>query len=99
MTYAAEVRADTAETKRLMQTSEMRTVRMIAGHTLQDRVRNAELRQQTTIDDVVRWVRARRRQWNDHVSRMTDGRLARIARDGIPHGEKPLGRPPQEMAR
>jgi len=54
MTYAAEVRADTAETKRLMQTSEMRTVRMIAGHTLQDRVRNAELRQQTTIDDVVR---------------------------------------------
>lgn len=55
MTYVAETRADTAKTKRIMRTSEMRTVKTIAGKSLMDRVRNSELQKQiNSISDIVR---------------------------------------------
>lgn len=80
LTYAAETRAETAKTKRIMRTTEMKTLRSIAGVTLHDRVRSDNIRETCKIQDVVRWVRTRRRNWNDHINRMDDNRLANIVR-------------------
>lgn len=95
MTYAVETRADTSETKRMMRTNEMRTLRAITGNTLRDHRRSEEIREECGILDVVRWSRARRRYWNEHVSRMGDERLAKIARNGKPAARRPPGRPPK----
>ena len=73
MTYAIETRAENSTTKRLLQTTEMRTLRGITGCSLRDHIRSNDIRTQCGILDVVRWSRIRRREWRDHVDR-TAGR-------------------------
>jgi len=95
MTYAAETRADTRRTKAILRTTEMRILRTIVGCTVRDRVRNEQIRNICDIYDIVRWTRKRCREWNMHVSRMSDDRLAKRARDGRPFTRRPPGRPPK----
>ncbi|XP_045465000.1 uncharacterized protein LOC123674152 [Harmonia axyridis] len=95
LTYATETRADNQKTKNIIRTTEMKILRNISGYTLRDRKRNTDIRHECQVEDIVRWGRKRRRAWNDHVDRMTTGRLAKIARDGIPRTRRPLGRPPK----
>ena len=45
MTYAVETRAETRITKRLLRTTEIKTLRQIIGCTLRDRVRNDDIKQ------------------------------------------------------
>ncbi|XP_045462678.1 uncharacterized protein LOC123672567 [Harmonia axyridis] len=94
MTYAVETRAENTVTKRLLRTTEMRALRSIAGYTLLNRKRNEEIREISDIQDVVRWARKRRRAWRDHVDRMSDDRLAKIAQEEKPNTSRPPGRPP-----
>ncbi|XP_050459519.1 uncharacterized protein LOC126855693 [Cataglyphis hispanica] len=95
MTYAAEIRADIRKTKSMVRTTEMRTLRAIAGYTLRDRVPNVAIRETCGVQDIIRCVRQRRRGWNEHVSRMGEERMARIARDGKLSFRRPPGRPPK----
>ena len=95
MTYGIETRADTTRTKNLLRTTEMKTLRAIAGVSLRDRIRNEEIRRTCDIEDIVRWGRARRRFWRDHVDRMNNTRIPYIAANQIPHGHRPPGRPPK----
>lgn len=62
MTYAAETRADTTLMKRMYRTSEMKVLRAITGNTLMDRRRSSNIQEECQTKDVVRWVRARRRE-------------------------------------
>lgn len=62
MTYAAETRAETTTTKRILRTTEMKTLRAITGNTLRDRRRNEDIRRDCETQDVVRWIRKRRRE-------------------------------------
>lgn len=94
MTYAIETRAENTTTKRLLRTTEMRTLRSMSGFTLLDRKRNEEVREMCEVQDVVRWARGRRREWRDHVNRMPNDRLAKIAKDKKPNTPRPPGRPP-----
>lgn len=73
----------------------MRVLRWLTGNTIRDRIRNATIRDECDVQDIVRWARKRRRGWNDHISRMGDDRLVRIARDGRPPYSRPPGRPPK----
>ena len=57
MTYAIETRAEKTSTKQLLRTTEMRTLRSIAGYSLRDKQRNEEIRNQCGIEDIVRWVK------------------------------------------
>ncbi|XP_044766305.1 uncharacterized protein LOC123322425 [Coccinella septempunctata] len=99
LTYAAETRADTSRTKRALRTTEMRTLRAIAGVTLWDRQRSSEIRERCdNMPDVVRWSRGRRREWRQHVERMQDDRLAKAAYKEKPNTTRPLGRPPKRWA-
>lgn len=95
MTYGAETRAETSVTKRILRTTEMKTLRMITGYTLRDRQRNVDIREKCQTNDVVRWIRQRRREWNQHVNRMGPDRMAIIIRNNVPHGRRPTGRPPK----
>ncbi|XP_057653803.1 uncharacterized protein LOC130892403 [Diorhabda carinulata] len=52
MTYSAETRPDTAKTKRLLETSEMKALRKITGKTLLDRERSDEIRQKCRMENI-----------------------------------------------
>lgn len=49
MTYATETRAETSITKRLLRTTEIRTLRAITTNTLLDRKTNKEIREKCEI--------------------------------------------------
>ena len=98
MTYGIEARADTKSTKRKLRTLEMRILRRSAGFSLYDRQRNDHIRELCKVEDVVKWSKHRRREWNAHVDRMEDNRLAKICRDNKPLGTRPVGRPRMRWA-
>lgn len=60
LTYATETRAETSTTKRIMRTTEMKTLRTIKGVSLRDRIRSQDIREELGIQDVVRWVSERK---------------------------------------
>lgn len=95
LTYAIETRADNSKTKQSLRTSEMKVLRTIVGKTRLDRIRNQNIREQCQTQDIVRWGRERRRQWNQHISRMGNERIVKAAREGKPEGSRPPGRPPK----
>lgn len=95
LTYGAETRCETNKTKQIMRTTEMKTLRMITGTSLRDRIRNTQIREDCKIAEVGKWVRDRRRRWRDHVERMDNGRLAKITMKGKPNTRRPQGRPPK----
>ena len=61
LTYAGETRADTSKTKSMLRIIEIKILRNIAGCTLRDRIKNTNIREFCNVQDVVRWVRQRRR--------------------------------------
>ena len=99
MTYSIETRPENSTTKRLLQTTKMRTLRGITGCSLQDQIRSKDIRTQCGILDVVIWGRIRRREWRDHVDRMDNMRIPKIAKQGHPTSKRPPGRLPNTMVR
>ncbi|XP_045479803.1 uncharacterized protein LOC123684554 [Harmonia axyridis] len=93
LTYAAETRAGTSRIKQLLLTAEMSTLRNIVGKTRRDRIRNSAIREECGVVDIGKFVRKRRREWNDHVGRAGYERLIKIARDRKPTGRRDVGRP------
>jgi hypothetical protein len=76
----------------LLRTSKkkIRVLRTITGRSLQNRKRSTEIREKCKVNDIVRWIR---KEWNQHVTRMTvtEDQLTKIARKDKSHG----GRPPK----
>lgn len=87
MTYAVEMTANTSKMVQLMRNVKMRILKTIHGKTLQDRIRNEELRECSNIQDVARWTREWKKYWGKHVSRMKNNRLAKKARNKLPGGD------------
>jgi stage III sporulation protein SpoIIIAA len=71
----------------------MKIIRAIHGKTLRDKIRSDQLQRLSGIQDIVKWVNVRRREWDAHVNRMEDNHLAKIARDNRPQGVRSRGRP------
>ncbi|XP_057671965.1 uncharacterized protein LOC130903732 [Diorhabda carinulata] len=84
MTYTAEIRTETAKTKRIIEIAEIKVLRRIAGKTLLDRERSENIRRFCEIDDVNEWVLSRKKDWNEHISRMDNNRVVKTARDKFP---------------
>lgn len=93
MTYTAETRPETAKTKKLLEVTEMKTLRKIINKTRRDRVRNEEVRRICDIKPITDWVDHRRTEWDKHISRMEQDRIVRMARDKSPQGRRSIGRP------
>ena len=71
----------------------MKTIRAIHGKTLLDKIRSDQLRQLSGIQDKIQWTNVRRREWDAHVERKEDNRLAKIARGNRPQGVRSRGNP------
>jgi hypothetical protein len=71
----------------------MKTIRAINGKTLRDKICCDQLRQLSGIQDIIKWTNVRRKEWDAHVERMDDNRLAKIARDNRPQEVRSRGRP------
>ena len=56
-----------------------------------DRITSQQIRESCGIQPINEWVE-RRREWDQHVTRMDAERLVKILRDNIPLGRSP-GRP------
>lgn len=91
MTYAGETRAETTSIKQYL--IEMRILRAIMGYTKYDRKTNEKIRQECGIQDVVRWIRRRRREWKDHIDRMENDRMPKIVKMNIPNTSRHARRP------
>jgi hypothetical protein len=61
----------------------MKIIRAIHGKTLRDKISSDQLQQLSGIEDLVKWVNVRRREWDAHGNRMEDNRLAKIARGNV----------------
>jgi hypothetical protein len=55
----------------------MNTLRKV-GKAMLDHVRSQDLREQCGIQPVGEWANARREEWNNHNSRMTEDRIVRV---------------------
>ncbi|XP_060520825.1 zinc finger protein 761-like [Cylas formicarius] len=67
MTYGIETREETNKTKSMLRVAEMKMLRAIARKTRRDRIRNAEIRQQCGVQDILAWGRQTIRYWYAHV--------------------------------
>jgi hypothetical protein len=52
----------------------MKTIRAIQGKTLRDKIRSDHLRHLSVIQDINKWIEARRREWDAYVGRMEAGK-------------------------
>ena len=93
LTYAAETRSDTAKTRQILETTEMKTLRRIMNKTRLDKIRNRDIREKCEIQNIGDWVQRRRIEWNAHISRMNEDRIVRRVRDNVPIGRRSRGRP------
>ena len=93
LAHASETKAETTYTQQLLRTTEMKTKRAIHGKMLRDKIRSDQLQHLSRIQDIIKWTNDLRREWDAHVERMEDNRLAKIARDNRPQGVRSRGRP------
>jgi hypothetical protein len=70
----------------------MKVLRKILGKTKIDRIRRQHIRESCGIQPINKRVGRRRREWDQHVTRMGAERLVKISRNNIPTGRSP-GRP------
>lgn len=78
LTYAAETRRDNAKTTAMINTAEMRVLRIIKGISLRDRLRSSQIRAECEITSIGTFVRTRRKMWYKHVDRLPDDRSEKI---------------------
>ena len=91
MTSTAETRLKTAKTKRLLKTTKTKVLRGIAGKILLNRETSENIRRTCGIEeDINCWVLKRKKQFNEHISRMEKKRIVRIARDKSPTGRRSI---------
>ena len=70
----------------------MKVLRKIVGKTKINRIRTQQIRESCGIQPINEWVE-RRREWDQHVTRMDAERLVKISRDNIHVGRRSLGHP------
>ena len=57
---------------------EMKVLRKIVGKTKIDKIGNQQITESYDIQPVNEWAERRRREWDEHVTRMDDERLVKI---------------------
>ena len=71
----------------------MKVQRKIVEKTKIGRMRSKQITESCSIQPINEWVERRRREWDEHVTRMDAERLVKISRDSIPTGRRSPGRP------
>ena len=77
------------KTREILEANAVKVLRKIVSKSKIDRIRSQQIRESRGIQPVNEWVERKRREWNQHVTRMDTERLVKIARDNIPDGRSP----------
>ena len=93
ITYGSETWIINKSDKRKIQSAEMRFLRSVAGYRLTDRKRNCEIREELKVTELNETIKNYRVQWKDHLDRMNNKRIPKIAYRYRPNGKRGLGRP------
>ena len=64
----------------------MKVVRKIVGKTKIDRIRSQQIRESCGIQPINEWVERRKREWDEHVTRIDAERSVKISSGNIPVG-------------
>ena len=75
MTHALETRAVTLITRQMLEANEIKVLRTIIGKTKVDRIRSQQIRESCDIQPINEQVTSRRREWDEHITRMDAERL------------------------
>jgi hypothetical protein len=70
----------------------MKILRKITDKTIADKIRIEDIRELCGVENVCKWVNLRRKEWDEHITRMRDNRVVKIIRDAVPAGRKCPGR-------
>ncbi|GJQ68025.1 hypothetical protein Trydic_g16751 [Trypoxylus dichotomus] len=82
-----------SKTQQMMRTVEMKILGSIHEKTLLDRIRSEDLRQQSRMQDVGKWMRKRRKCCNKRITRMDKDRLVKRVILNNPIGKRNPGKP------
>ena len=80
-TYTVETRPETSKTRQILEATEMKVVRKIAGEKLTYRVISENIRRMCGLENINNWVIKKKQEWNKHINRMDENRLGRRAQD------------------
>ncbi|KAI4473598.1 hypothetical protein M0802_016036 [Mischocyttarus mexicanus] len=83
------------KTKQKINKIEIRVLRTILGLTLRDLQTNTSIRQRCNVENINKWIRTRKKGWNEHVDRMNPDRLADIYKNNTLYSRRPIGRSPK----
>ena len=72
---------------------EMRFLRAVKGCSRQDRIHNTAIREELRIFSINDKLREYRQGWLNHLDRMDDNRIPRMALQYKPKGRRRIGRP------
>ena len=73
--------------------SQMKFLRSLSGITLRDRIESEEIRKKLNVEEMIDDIQHYALNWNQHVLRMPENRIARKALQYRPQGKGDLGRP------
>jgi hypothetical protein len=90
MTYGAESRADSTKRKQILKSTEINILRAILSKKRFDRMK-------CSIQEVAKFVKCRRKAWNEHVG-TAEQRLIILVRDDRPNSKRSPGRLPNRWA-
>ena len=80
MTYALEIMAEISKTIQTLEANEMTVLRKIVDQ---------QIRESCGIKPIDKRAERRRREWDEHITRMDTERLVKISGDNIPVGRSP----------
>lgn len=93
--YGSESWVLTRKKSSNIQASEMRFLRAVKGCSLLDQLRNENIRNDLNIFSIVDKIKEKRSAWSQHIQRMEDDRLTKVAYHYRPTGKRDPGRPRQ----
>ena len=77
----------------MLEANEMKLQRKMVGKTKIDRIRSQQIGKSYDIQPINEWEEKRRREWDEHVTRMNTEWLIKISKDNIHAGRRSPGRP------
>jgi hypothetical protein len=97
LTYGSELWTIQSNDRKRLISAEMRFIRRTLGYTLFDHKRNEELMdivdKQLKTTPIIDFVTQYRKNWKEHVHRMTPDRMPKMILKYQPKGKRCLGRP------
>ena len=77
----------------MLEANAIKVLRKIVVKTKIDRIRSQQIRESCGIEPINEWVERRRREWDQHVTRMDAEKSVKISWDNTPVGRRSPGRP------